>query len=300
MLLNTIFQTSMIVGILTVTVVSMLGQDKLSAEEILARHLKSFGTTAAIEKSRDRMAVGSAEFAFVQTLVKASGKAKLSSNGKDLSLFSTFDSPDYPSERIGVFEGKITIPHNEQSFWSPLGAFLACYDKMLTARLFGGSIFSTWPIYNNNLNGARIESDGKKKIGDRDAWVVKITPKGGMYPSSYIKLYFDAQEFRHIRTVYRQDNTDNGGSACAMGDRILRFRGLPAEWVTGQQSFMGATLTEDFADFRPDAAEIELPHKYFIHLILETGNRTQEYKWVFSFDEYQVMTFPPNFFSFKN
>ncbi|MFL6375458.1 MAG: hypothetical protein ACJ73D_12380, partial [Pyrinomonadaceae bacterium] len=157
--------------------VTALAQDKsLTAAEIVARNLRSFGSADAIAKSQNRMAVGSADFTALNTQKKAVGKAVLASDGKDLALFSTFDMRDYRMERIGLFANKVAIPNIDQAHKSPLGAFLSAYDKLLGARLFGGSIFSNWALYNAAESGLVIESDGKKKVGNTDAWVLKISP----------------------------------------------------------------------------------------------------------------------------
>jgi len=235
---------------------SIAAQDKnLTAEEILARHLKSFGSADALSQSKNRMAVGRGDFTVLATQKTVTGKAILASNGSDLALFSTFDMADYRMERIGLFDNKISIPYVDEAHRSPLGTFLNFYDKLLGGRIFGGSVFSTWCLYGADLNGAKIDADGKKKVGDREAWVVKITPKGGLSSGSYIKLYFDAKDFHHVRTVYRQSAGERG-----FFDTSGHQAGGFGNWDQDMAN-NGSTLTEDFDDFRSDAAGISLPHK---------------------------------------
>src|SRR2546423_11600360 len=80
-------------------VLSIAAQDKnLTAEEILARHLKSFGSPDAIAKSQNRMAVGRADFTHFETAKRATGQATFASDGKDMAFFSRFDLRDYRME----------------------------------------------------------------------------------------------------------------------------------------------------------------------------------------------------------
>lgn len=290
-----IFRTSLVAGMIVfATALSVLAQKNLSAEDILAKHLQSFGTPEAIAKSKNRMAVGQGEFTILSTQKKATGKAILASNGADLALFSTFNLGEYRMERIGLFGNKVTIPFVDQAHRSPLGSFLAFYDKLLGGRIFGGSVFSTWSLYSPDLNGAKLETDGKKKVGDRDAWVVKISPKGGLSSGSYIKLYFDAKDFHHIRTVYRQAAGERGFYDTSGGNKP----GSIGNWDQDMAN-NGTTLTEDFDDFKDDAGGISLPHKYSVLLSTDTLNGTNEFKWVFTIVEYRLINFPPDFFSFK-
>ncbi|MBV9242816.1 MAG: hypothetical protein JO314_12495, partial [Acidobacteria bacterium] len=274
-----------------------LAQDKLTVKDILDRHLQSFGTADAIAKSQNRMAMGRADFTVMMTAKKATGKAVLASDGKDLALFSTFDLLDYRMERIGLFDNKVTIPVVDQGHRSPLGSFLLAYNKFLGERLFGGSIFSTWPLYGSDLGKLNVEVDKKVKIGDKEAWVLKVTPKGGLGTGSYIKLYFDAKDFHHIRTVYRQHETERG--FFDPGSKDTNKGQVPGGFDQDMAN-NGSTLTEDFDDFSNDAAGISLPHKYSVLLSIDSVRGLQDFRWEFQISEYKLIKeFPANFFSFQ-
>ena len=104
-------------------------------------------------------------------------------------------------------------------------------------------------------------------MGNTDAWVLKVVPKGGLGTGSYIKLYFDAKDFHHIRTVYRQAETERG--FYATNDKGSKGQ-APGGWDNDMSS-NGSTLTEDFSDFKPDAAGISLPHKYSLLLSVNSA-----------------------------
>jgi hypothetical protein len=213
-----------------------------------------------------------------------------------MAFLSTFDMRDYRLERIGIFSDKIDIPVVQENHRSPLGSFLLAYDKLLGGRLFGGSIFSTWALYSRDLDELKLEADGKKKVNNRDAWVIKVSPKGGLSGGSYIKLYFDAENFHHLRTVFHQKETETG--FYDTGSRATNI-GTTGNWGPGEMTNNGSTLTEDFDDFKTDAAGISLPHKYSVLLYIDSRTGSAQFKWDFNITEYKLVNFPPNFFSFQ-
>jgi hypothetical protein len=283
--------------VVIVTSVLAIAQEKnLSADEIIARHLGSFGSNEAIAKSVNRMAIGSSDFTHFDTSTNANGSAAFASDGKNMAFFSTFNLRDYRMERIGLFQNRVSIPVIYENHRSPLGSFLLAYDKLLTSRLFGGSIFSTWLLYGNDLNGVKIEAEGKKRVENRDAWVLKVSPKGGLITGSWIKLYFDAKDFHHIRTVYHQKETESGFYDTGEG---AKNKGTSGNWGPGEMANNGSTLTEDFSDFSNDAAGLSLPHKYSVLLYFDSHIGSAQFKWSFQLTEYKLIRqFPPNFFSF--
>ena len=274
--------------------ISMVAQ-KMSPEEIIAKHLESVGKSENFAKAAKRMAIGSSEFTIARSPKKAAGRAVLASNGTDLALFSTFDMRDYQMERIGLFGSKINIPMVEQGRRSPLGSFLSVYDKTLDDHIFGGAVFSTWMFLDPTSIKGKMETDGKKKVGDRMAWVIKYSPKGGLKPESYIKLYFDAETFQHIRTVYHQSETESGFHDA--GNKKTNAQKAPGGWDADMAS-NGSTLTEDFEDFGK-AAGLILPHRYTLSLDIDSQAGTSQFKWKFEIGEYRIMdSFPAGFFNF--
>ena len=269
---------------------------KLSAGEIIAKHLESIGKSDLVAKATKRMAIATSEFVIIKSPKKAVGSAVLASNGADLALFSTFDMRDYQMERIGLFGSKINIPMVELGRRSPLGSFLSVYDKTMDGHIFGGAIFSTWLFLDPAFNKGKLETEGRKKVGDRTAWIIKYSPKGGLRPESYIKLYFDAETFQHIRTVYRQTETESGFHDA--GNKATNSQKAPGGWEADMAA-NGSTMTEDFDNFGKDAAGLILPHRYSIALDIDSQAGTAGFKWKFEISEYRVVNdFPAGFFNF--
>ena len=270
---------------------------KLSAEEIIAKHLQALGQKEPVAKMKLRLAIAASKFYIPAAAKKTQGRAVFASNGDEMAFYSTFEMIDYPTERIGLFKQKVDIPFVQLGRRSPLGTFLTAYDKTLRSRIFGGVVFSTWRFGSSETQTNKIESDGKKKIGNREAWVIKFTPDGGLSADSSVKLYFDAQTFYHLRTVYRQKETERGfheirGREAGTGQ-------VPGAWEQDMAA-NASTLTENFDDFR-DESGVTLPHKYELLLSVDGVKGTSEFRWEFEFSEYRAMVeFPPNFFSFTN
>jgi len=273
---------------------NVIGQNKLSPEEIISKSLKAIGKTDAT--SERRMAIGGSQFTIRSSSASATGRAVLASDGANMAFFSTFNMRDYGMERIGVFSNKIEIPFVVPGLRSPLGRWLAAYDRTLDDRIFGGTIFSTWRFWGPQSDWGKIETDGKKKIGDRQAWVVSYSPRRGLTSGSHIKLYFDAETFQHIRTVYQQGETDSG--FYDTGSKAQNANSSVRGWGSDMAS-NGSTLTEDFGDYKLDNGLV-LPHKYTITLTADVASGTEEYRWDLNIEQFKlVKEFPANFFSFN-
>jgi len=213
-----------------------------------------------------------------------------------MAFFSTFDSTDYPMERIGLFNDKVNIPTVKMGSRSPLGGFLKSWDKTLDGRIFGGVILSTWRFLSSSTLPGKFETEGKKKIGDREVWVLSYTPKAGLTGGSTIKLFFDAGNFQHVRTVYRQKEAENafGGTSNTVG----ATKDTLNSWNSGMAN-NDFTLTEDYSDIRGDIG-LALPHEYSITLVVDGHTGTTEFTWNFAIQEYRLIKqFPGDFFTFK-
>jgi hypothetical protein len=269
---------------------------KLSPQEIITKHLASMGSLDDLSVAKRRMVIAGSEFFVRSGTTKANGRAVLASDGDNLALFSTFNLSDYRMERIGIFSDKLDIPFIVPGRRSPLGRWLIAYDRTVNDRIFGGSIFSTWLFLKPDTLWGKMETEGKKKVGDREAWVINYSPKQGLKAGSYIKLYFDTENFHHLRTVYKQMETERGFyDTGSKGSNIGSTGHMDDSAMANNQS----TLTENFEEFLDDNGLV-LPRKYSINLQMESAAGTAEYDWIFKIEEYRLIKqFPVNFFTFQ-
>lgn len=258
--------------------------DQPNIDEILRKHAEAIGSLSDRETAVSRVAIGTSEFILNLPSFHSQGKVLFASNAGNTMLLSSFDLPEYPYEKIGWFRGKIEIPFVQPGSRSPIGSYLRLNDNLLSERLFGGAICSTWRLLDKNA-GERIRFGGLKKINGEEAFVLRFDVKSASAGDSGVDIYIHSKTFRHIRTEYHQKipnmNTyQTGIFANQTGENINK-------------------LIEEFDDFKT-AAGITLPHLYKISLVLDSRADTKEFRWIFRFNEYRFgQNFGEDFFSFN-
>jgi hypothetical protein len=255
-----------------------------TVSEILQQHLKSVGVTTDANARDNRIAIGKSEFALNLPEWHSAGKAIFASSRLDSMLISSFDLPEYPFEKVGFFRGKVEIPFITPGTRSPMGSYLLLNDNILNEHLFGGVISVSWRMFDAASVLDRLKFGGRKKVNGRESFVIKYNARGNASSDSNIDLDFDAKDFRHLRTEYRQ----------TMPDRSMHQVGT----FGNQMGESRNTLVEEFDDFRT-VDGLTLPYKYTIKLTVESRVGTKEFRWTFKFDEYRLgQNFGEDFFSF--
>jgi hypothetical protein len=276
-----ILKTFLVVLLLNLSVFYIKAQD-LKAEEIISRHLDSIGTKEKRDEIKNRLAAGTSEFESKLPNRKTGGKAIFVSDANNLFFVSSFNSKEYPFEKIGFFNGKANLPFVTSGARSPLGAFIADHNKILSDGLLTGSISGTWTLLNSQERKGTFDTAGTKKIGGRETYALNYFPKGISSSEFTVKLFFDSQNFRHVRTEYR---------------RTLAPKDQPFGTL-GVQSGVKLSLIEDFGDFK-NAGSLTLPHTYKIHYTTDSNSGTYEYIWGFKVSQYLFnQKLDPNFFTF--
>jgi hypothetical protein len=161
---------------------------KLTAEEILSKHLEAIGGKAALEKFKTRVATGTvkkdsepeAQMAIVSELPnKVSAVYVFQNFNWQLTYDGTaaFSRPQFPRSAV-VIETK--------------------FQEMLST----GTMFNDISLFNllahSQLDGVKVEAKGIKKIKGREAHVIEAKrPK-----VTALRFYFDTQTFMWVRTDY--------------------------------------------------------------------------------------------------
>ena len=271
-------------GLLVFTFLGFSFGQNLKVSDILAKHLESIGTKENRQRIKNRMAVGTSEFVVKIPYAKLAGKALLASEDDNLFFLSSFNSPDYPFERIGFFEKKVNIPFIKPGARSPLGNFLLSNGKFLGEGILTGSLSDLWFPLNSKIEKLNIELAGTKKIEGRETYVLSYAPKGGFSSDSSLRLYFDSENFRHLRTEFRQKIVSNNYQ--------IGILGQSAELGTGN------LLIEDFRDFKV-VDELVLPHSYKVFLAIDSRVGTSEFEWNINFNQFLFnQKLDKSFFSF--
>lgn len=262
---------NLLAAILLVTVAPLLtisAQEKMTVEQVVAKHLASIGTDDARRKATSYLILGSCRAIFRgQGRGLLEGRAVLASENTRNLLGIKFESPDYPHEKVGFDGTRFRVGYIRPGVRSTFGSFLLIHDTLFKEGLFGGTLSSAWPLLNLSTRNARVEYAGTDKIDNRQVQKLRYTPRKGS--DLQIILYFDAMNFRHVRTQYERvvaPSIGAGGVDASAGRRETRYR-----------------LVEDFSDFRVKQ-QLTLPHKYALELFIDTtnGSSSQRYEFVFN------------------
>ena len=268
---------------LTLVFVGAAVAQKMTTDELVAKHRASIGTKEKLDSVKERVAMGLSEFESKLPSKKTNGKAVIASRGKDYMFLVSLNSQEYPFEKIGFFANRINLPWVTPGARSPLGAFIADHEKMLSDGAFTGSLSGSWALLDPEMNGAKLKIAGKKKVGDRDAYALEFWPKGMDSSEFTIRMYFDVETFRHVRTEYKRiinSSQDTFGKL-------------------GRQAGVRQSLTESFGDFKT-VDGLTLPYSYNAHYTTESNSGTFEFFWRLALQQYLINpNLDANFFTFE-
>lgn len=255
---------------------------KIEAEELITRHLEAIGTADKRALIKNRLVVGSSTFQSKMPNRRTGGKALIVTEGSEIFFVTSFNSQEYPYEKIGFFGEKPSLPHVTAGTRSPLGAFIADHPKILSEGLFLGSISNSWALLDTKGRNPQIDKPGTKKLNGREVYVVDYFPKG-LNGEFSVKLFFDAATFNHVRTEYRHTISPTELKA----------------GILGVQSGVKISMIENFSDFRT-VEGITLPYRYAIDYRTESNSGTYEFNWGVDVSQYHFnQTLDPGFFTFE-
>src|SRR5258707_2698601 len=212
------------------------GQEaKLTADQIVEKHLEAIGGRTALAKFKTRGALGT-----IRKEDEPEGQmAIMSEYPNRLSVFYGFREYDlhmiYDGTRAFI---RPALPRHVSSL-------IDKYQEILGS----GLMFNSIALYNTIASSApgdlKYENKGIKKVGGRPAYVVQVKAGKG----TLMKLYFDTENFMWVRTDY--------GSAA-----ISKQMGTFTNDVVSQA---GGEATVDFyietSDFR-DVDGMKLPFRF--------------------------------------
>lgn len=261
-------------------------QEKLTAEDIIARHLESLGTPQAVAAVKTRIADGKGTMKqATQGSATVSGPAIFLLDGDKLAMQIMFNAPSYPEEVFAFDGSKPQVKRVRPEGRSRLGDFFYVYGHLLREGLVGGTLDTAWPLLRLNERQPELKYNGVQEVNGRSVHEVKYAIRRGSGDFD-IRLYFDPESFRHVRTVYRltiragmrtSQNLNTGpnltGSAVADSDNVTRY-----------------TLEEDFGDFAA-VDGVTLPRNWKIRFTNESprgtglGGGANIWEWDIQFNE---------------
>lgn len=241
---------------------------KLKSEEFLAKHLESLGSPEARNAVKNRMAVGNVVVTFIsQKNQTVAGRAVLVSADSRNFFGMNLNGSDYTSEKF-TFDGKKAgVGFAFNGIRSVLGNFVQSNSWIIDESLFSGTLASSWALASAVPKG-KVSYNGVKKSDGKEFHVVGYSRKGG--GDVDVKLFFEKDTFRHIRTEYVRMSSAGIGTTPeqSSGFNETRYK-----------------LIEEFGDFR-EFKGLVLPHTYRIHYQTSGQRGTTELEWNVSIAEF--------------
>jgi len=184
---------------------ALYGQNKeLTAAQLVAKHLSALGKSEALAKAKTRGVFGDAAVQFIQggggSLLD--GQFALGSEGQNLGMQMKFSDVKYPGEYFAYNGKDTTVGYISPGQKSPIADFIFRYNGMMKEGLLGGTLSVAWPLL--HLEGRQVELECKQdKIDDHSYYVLEYGARKSLGGDLKVKLFFDPETFRHVRTEYR-------------------------------------------------------------------------------------------------
>lgn len=249
----------------------VISAQKITVEDLIDRHLASIAPRDKFSSIKSFIAVGEVRVEHItQKNLPAAGRIVIASDGDKIFLGMQLNATDYPQERI-VFDGdKTSVAFVRPGIRSVLGNFLQSNSSILSQGLISGILSTSWALGSVDERRPKLSLDDSKKIDGKDVYTVTYAPKGG--GDLNITLYFDQQNYRHIRTEYKRTTSANIGRTI---DESAR------------QSESRLKVTEEFSDFK-EFQNVIIPHKYKLNYSITGVNGTTELSWTCEFTEFAI------------
>jgi hypothetical protein len=137
-------ETLYLAVILTITVNSYA--QKMSPEDVIAKHLDSIGTKENRAKIKNQLILADIQLQSRGAPSAFVGKAVIFSASNKNLWGMNLNSVDYPTDRFG-FNGKETrVSFIRPGVRSLLGGFVLTYNKLVEESLLGGALSSSWAL----------------------------------------------------------------------------------------------------------------------------------------------------------
>ncbi len=240
---------------------SVSGQD-LTSDQVLSKHLESIGTREKRDVLKTLFVAGLSEFESRNPVVKGGGRAVVVSDANNLYFAMSLNSREYPFEKIGAFGSNISLPFINSGTRSLLGSFLNGHPKILSDSLFCGAMSLRWIVDVAEKRKLKMRSGGVKNIEGRSMHVLDVLSTTSGAEDFKIRLFFAADNFRHVRSEYRRK---------VQAGRIIFGQ-------QNQQSDSHLDLTEEFSDFK-DVDGLTLPHVYKVTFSSNSNSAEYESAW---------------------
>ncbi len=244
-------------------------EKKMTAEELLAGHLKSIGSPEAVKSLHSRIISGVAAVRFVQGASGAwnDGGFLVASEPQRMGLAMKFGALEYPGEYFAYDGKEVTVGNIKPGQKSPIAEFIYRNNGLVKEGLLGGTLSLAWPLLSLKDRGAELKvSDGK--LDGKSVYEVEYRPKKALGDLK-VKMFFDAENFHHLRTEYKVSHKDdlsatqNVVSSAPVGAGYDNGQARPNATIMAGVPNSYYTLIEKFDNYQK-AGDLVLPYSYAI------------------------------------
>lgn len=242
----------------------------IKPEDLVAKHLDSLGTAEARAAVKSRAVQGKLIY---KVLVGGGGSVEGSwgrvSEQQKSNFVMRFALNNYRGEQF-VFDGNKTYIAAETAshIRSRFGDFVHSQDYIIREGLLGGEFSTDWVLENLDQNHPKLTYAGEKKLDGRPVYDLEYHSKHSS--DMQIHLFFDAETYRHVKTLYSMTFSPNMGGTVtsSVNQQEIRY-----------------TIEERFGDFKT-ANGLTLPSTYSIEYTEERqSGRTMVDRWEMTADQ---------------
>ncbi len=265
----------------------------MKPEDVVAKNLDSIGTAQVRAANKSQVVQGTSHFKVVVGGGGVlEGSAGIVSEERKSTLVLKFADNQYHGEQMVCDGDKFSIASTTSSHHrSVLGEFIWSQSLILREGLLGGELSTAWALNNLNANKPQLSYGGLKKFDGKQVHDVRYRSKKGT--DMDIHMYFDADTFQHVATVYKITLAAGlGGAGSSLSDQAGLTNsvnnpsgGVSDPTASARQQETRYTLEERFSDFKT-ADGLTLPSHYDVHFTQELQDgHTSVYEWDATFDQ---------------
>ncbi len=246
-----------------------VSKEKITVEELIAKHLESVGSTETRAALKSVTIIGTSKATFFgRGGGVAEGISVLASEGDKYLVAMKFNNPDYPFEKMGYDGNNFSVGFVKPGIRTNLGEFLRTNESTFKRGIMSGVLSTSWELFNFDGTDAKLKYAGTKKIDGVSLHKLDYNPKKGSDLS--IALFFDSDTFRHVRTEYT---------------RVISARQGANVDASAGQSETRYKMVETFSDFKEEN-KLTLPHTYKLYQEILTGNGTTLREWLMNLQKF--------------
>ncbi len=211
--------------------------------------MKEVSGAAAVNRALDRLlaSVVSSEYQRPVSELCIKGAEITGSSASGLVSIEPFillrsdRETDYRGETF-VSDGeavKVSFSNSNQSR-SPLASFVTTYDAIVRDGLLGSVLSTGWALSNLPEHEPKLVYEGLKKVDGQQVHQLRYLPR--KHTEAEILLYFDAETFRHVKSVYSISIGNLPGDTIVASVNLRAERSSLEEWFSDFKTVDGLTL----------------------------------------------------------